>query len=221
MRVIFRVCDSITYFPVAESFSLDYSSTPPSIFEVELVHPSDVKKTEWAPGPSFTRPIPMTASICLDFAFPSQFAKLSSRPALILAPARTWERTVGHAMWLQAQQRASEQGSIVLWCDGGEGGMSGVAGRGFNDVVQVGSGSFVRTIGIQYPFDNKKTYFARFGNAVLILFWVFVLGPGYINFESSSFTTLWTWVTMRVGQYLWRRTIRTNQNSTVPPNLLD
>jgi len=201
--------------PVAESFSLGPSSTPPSIFEIELVHPSDVKKTAWAPGPSYTRSIPMTSSICLDFAFPSQFANLSSRPALILAPARTWERTVGHAMWLQAQQRAAELQSIVLWCDGGEGGVSGVAGRGFNDVVQVGSGSFVRTIGIQYPFDNQKTYFARFGDIFLILIWIFTLVPGQINFEFSAFTTLWTWVNKhrpRAGQYL--RKIRAGQNST-------
>ena len=191
---------------------------------MELVHPSHVKKTDWAPGPSFTRSIPMTSSICLDFAFPSQFANLSSRPALILAPARTWERTVGHAMWLQAQQRAAELQSIVLWCDGGEGGVSGVAGRGFNDVVQVGSGSFVRTIGIQYPFDDRKSYFARFGNTILILFWIFVFVPGQINSEFSTFTALWPWIKIlreRAGQYLGQRRIRAGHNSTEPPNLVD
>lgn len=191
---------------------------------MELAHPSDVKKTDWAPGPSFTRSIPMTSSICLDFAFPFQFADLSSRPALILAPARTWERTVGHAMWLQARQRAAELQSIVLWCDGGEDGVSGVAGRGFNDVVQVGSGSFVRTIGIQYPFDDQKTYFARFGDAILFLFWIIVFVPGRINFKFSDFTTLWTWVNMhcaRAGQYLRRGKIRAAQSSTERSNLLD
>jgi len=214
--------------PFAESFSLDHSSTPPSIFEIELPPPKDVKKIEWAPAPPYTRSIPLTSSICLDFAFPSQFANLSSRPALILAPARTWERTVGYAMWLQAQQRAAELQSIVLWCDGGEGGVSGVAGRGFNDVVQVGSGSFVRTIGIQYPFDDQKTYFARFGDTILILFWIFVFVPGRINFSAlSAFNQprLWTLVNMhraRVGQYLsvWWRKNRAGQNST-EPNLLD
>ena len=223
LHLFLLVCDSITNLLDAESFSLDYSSTPPSIFEIELVRPSDVKKIEWAPGPSYTRSIPMTSSICLDLAFPSQFANLSSRPALILAPARTWDRTVGHAMWLQAQQRAAELQSIVLWCDGGEGGVSGVAGRGFSDVVQVGSGSFVRTIGIQYPFDDRKTYFARFGNAILILFWIFVFVPGQCNFEYSAFTTLWTWINMhrvRAVQYL-RPQKRAGQNSTEPPNLLD
>ena len=124
-------------------------------------------------------------------------------------------------MWLQARQRAAELQSIVLWCDGGEGGVSGVAGRGFNDVVQVGSGSFVRTIGIQYPFDDQKTYFARFGDTILILFWIFVFVPGQINL--SAFTALWTLVSThcaRAGQYLWKRT-RAGQNSTERPNLLD
>ena len=227
LRVFFRVGDSITNFPVAESFSLGRQSTPPSIFEIELINPKDVKKIEWAPEPPHTRTIPLTSSICLDFAFPSQFANLSSRPALILAPARTWERTIGHAMWLQARQRAAELQSIVLWCDGGEGGVSGVAGRGFNDVVQVGSGSFVRTIGIQYPYNDQKTYFARFGDAILILFWIFVFVPGQTNFKFSAFTaftSLWTQINKhraRAGQYLWGRTIRAGQNSTEPPNLLD
>jgi hypothetical protein len=193
---------------------------------MELVNPKDVKKIDWAPEPH-TRTIPLTSSICLDFAFPSQFAGLTSRPALILAPARTWERTVGHAMWLQARQRAAELQSIVLWCDGGEGGVSGVAGRGFSDVVQVGSGSFVRTIGIEYPFDDRKTNFARFGDAILILFWIFVFVPGQINLNFSAFTTcttLWTWVNMhreRAGQYLWRPKNSARQNPTEPPNLLD
>ena len=200
---------------------MDHSSAPPSIFEIELVKPADAKKIEWAPGPNFTRSIPLTLSICLDFAFPSQFAHLSSRPALILAPARTWERTVGHAMWLQARQRAAELQSIVLWCDGGEGGVSGVAGRGFNDVVQVGSGSFVRTIGIEYPFNDQKTYFGRFGDSILILFWFFVFVPVLLPGQISS---LWTWINMhraRAGQYVWRRKICAGQNSTEPPNLLD
>ena len=193
---------------------------------MELVSPKDVNKTEWAPEPHHTRTIPLTSSICLDFAFPSQFAGLTSRPALILAPARTWERTIGHAMWLQARQRAAELQSIVLWCDGGEGGVSGVAGRGFNDVVQVGSGSFVRNIGIPYPFNDQKTYFARFGDAILILFWIFVFVPGQINFSAFTCTTstLWTWVNIhraRAGQYLWRPKNCARQSSTEPPNLLD
>ena len=167
----------------------------------------------------------MTASICLDFAFPSSFADLPSRPGLILAPAQTWERTVGYAMWLQAKQRADELKSIVLWCDGGEGGVSGVAGSGFND-VQVGSGSFVRTVGIQHPFNHQKTIFARFGDSFLIIFWLFVLLPGRIHVPAFIITTPVHYVQNgmhRAGAYLGQRTNGVGQNSvsTEPPNLLD
>ena len=120
-------------------------------------------------------------------------------------------------MWLQAKQRAAELESIVLWCDGGEGGVSGVAGRGFNDVVQVGSGSFVRTIGIQYPFNDQKTIFARLGDSFLILFWIFVFVlPGQLDLSAASLWTLG--IMQRAGGYLWKRTTHVGQN---PPNLLD
>lgn len=87
-------------------------------------------------------------------------------------------------MWLQAKQRAEEQGAMVLWCDGGEGGVSGVAGGGFSDVTQVGAGSFVRPIGIQYPFDERRTLYARFGDFVLVLVWLPVLLLQYGNVGS-------------------------------------
>jgi len=211
--------------PFAESFSLTHSSTPPTIFEMELGPPSkEFKKIEWAPPPSYTRSIPLTSSICLDFASPAPFVDLPSRPALILAPARTWDRTVGYAMWLQARQRAEELQSIVLWCDGGEGGVSGVAGTGgFND-VQAGSGSFVRTIGIQYPFSGQKTGFARWGNFFLILCWFFVLVPR-IYLPALGDTMAVSYVKDRmhhVGKYLWQRPHRAGQNPpTETPNLLE
>lgn len=135
-----------------------------------------MNKTDWAPAPNYTRPIPITTSICLDFADPSPFAELTSRPALILGPARTWDIAVGYAMWRQAKQRAEEVGSMVLWCDGGDGGVSGIAGGGFSDFTQVGLGSWVRTIGIQYPFNDQRTPFAYLGNAMVLLFWVFAFG---------------------------------------------
>lgn len=81
-------------------------------------------------------------------------------------------------MWLQAKQRAEELGSMVLWCDGGQGGVSGVGGAGFNDVTQVGAGSWVQTIGIQYPFNTNRTPFARFGELILVFLWLLVFGPG-------------------------------------------
>ncbi|KAF8167708.1 hypothetical protein B0H34DRAFT_27168 [Crassisporium funariophilum] len=169
--------------PIAESFSLRSNfSLPPSIFEMPLPPPNkqNITRSEWAPGPDHTRPIALSSSICLDFAHPSPFAELDSKPALILAPARTWDRTVGYAMWLQAKQRAEELGSVVLWCDGGDGGVSGIAGRGFSDVTQVGEGSFIRTIGLPYPFNTQRTPFARLGDSVLILFWLLVLVPGWL-----------------------------------------
>jgi hypothetical protein len=165
------------YFVVAESFSLSHSMNPPPFYTLDLHHPNDMNKTDWAPQPNYTRPIVLTASICLDFAHPFQFAELDSRPALILAPARTWDVSVGSVMWSQAKQRAEEMGSMVLWCDGGDGGVSGIAGGGFHDITQVGSGSWVRTIGIQYPFNERRTAYAYFDNfAPLILFWALCLG---------------------------------------------
>ncbi|KAJ3514396.1 hypothetical protein NLJ89_g2405 [Agrocybe chaxingu] len=204
--------------PFAESYRLRADRSPPEIFELPLARPGNyIPKTEWSSDPDHTRPIPITASICLDFATPSPFAALESRPALILAPARTWDRTVGYAMWLQAKQRAEELGSMVLWCDGGDGGVSGIAGHGFNDVAQVGSGTFIRTIGIPYPFETTSTPFARFGDSVLILFWL-LLVPGNLlrggrRFRISSFEPL-----------LWFHAIRRPEapvQSQPQPNLVD
>jgi hypothetical protein len=166
---------------VAESFSLSPSSDPPTIYTLELPHPSGTSKTHWAPGPNYTRPIFLTASICLDFAQPSPFAALDSRPSLILAPARTWHTSVGMAMWEQARLRAEEIGSMVLWCDGGEGGMSGIVGGGMNDVTQVGPGSWTRTIGIQWPFTQSRTVYAVVGDfSALILCWA-ITGASWIR----------------------------------------
>lgn len=163
---------------MAESYRLRHSTLPPTIFEASIPRPKEIPKDQWGGN---TRPLQLTSSICLDFANPTPFAELEERPALILAPARTWDPTVGNAMWLQARQRASELESVVLWCDGGEGGVSGVAGGGFNDVTQVGPGSFVRTIGVQYPFDTRRSLFAIFGDSFLILSWMLVLVPGLVS----------------------------------------
>jgi len=153
------------------------SPAPPGLFDAEIPNPGHgITNPEWAPNGTHTRPIPVSASICLDFATLSPFAGLDSRPGLILAPARTWDRTVGYAMWLQAKQRAEELNSIVLWCDGGEGGVSGIAGGKFSDVSQVGSGSFIETIGVQYPFDTSQTLYARFGDATVLLLWLPIFG---------------------------------------------
>jgi hypothetical protein len=80
-------------------------------------------------------------------------------------------------MWKQASQRAHEIRSTVLWCDGGEGGVSGVAGHGYNEVVQVGSGSWLRTIALEFPFnEDSRTLYARYGKLVLLVFAVLAAG---------------------------------------------
>lgn len=70
-------------------------------------------------------------------------------------------------MWQQAKRRADEIGSIVLWCDGGRGGVSGLAGKGYDQIIQVGSGSWVQNIEIQYPFNDDRTIFAVFGSFIV------------------------------------------------------
>jgi len=190
------------------------------MFTLELTHPKDVNKTDWAPGPNYTRPIALTASICLDFAHPLQFAELQSRPALILAPARIWDVSVGLAMWNQAKLRAEEMGSMVLWCDGGDGGVSGIAGGGFHDITQVGSGSWFRTIGIQYPFDNHRTAYAYFNNLTLVLFWALCFGGsfgGHVPFArriSSIRLNTFSSLAQRVRDVL-------NSRRQEPVNLID
>ncbi|KAJ7675371.1 hypothetical protein B0H17DRAFT_1081172 [Mycena rosella] len=151
--------------PIAESSPLTPGSEPPFLFTIPLQRPKGVEKPHW--GPNSTRPLVVTASICLDFAMPSPFRDLDSRPALILAPARTWDPAIGARMWEEAKQRANEIGS--------KGGVSGVAGGGYNEIYQAGEGSWSRTIGIKYPFSPTRTFYARCGEAlVLAASWLFV-----------------------------------------------
>ncbi|KAI0961933.1 hypothetical protein AcV7_000901 [Taiwanofungus camphoratus] len=164
--------------PIAESFSFSPSSDLPPMYTIELPSPKNYNKTVWSPTPGHVRPIPLTASVCLDFSSSSSFDSLPSRPALILAPARTWHIGVGYAMWEQAKARAEETGSMVLWCDGGDGGVSGIAGGGMHEFVQVGQGSFVKKIGIQYPFDQRRTFYSLGGEfAALVMVWG-IMGVG-------------------------------------------
>jgi len=158
------------------------SDEVPEIYELPLGPPSGTRKTDWAEGPDYTRPIPITSSICLDFASQSLFLSLDSRPALILAPARTWHPSVGRAMWNQARQRAHETGSTVLWCDGGEGGFSGIIGGGFEEPLQFGEGSWTKTIGLTYPFSERKTVFtsAWVGDLGGFLVVLMLTGGGFV-----------------------------------------
>lgn len=175
--------------PIAESFSLTHSTAPPEIYTIGLPPPSDVKKPDWGTAPNYTRPLPVTTSICLDFTDPNLFQDLPTRPALILAPARTWNIDIGTAMWNQAKQRANELGTMILWCDGGDGGVSGVAGQGYNDVQQVGSGSWVRIIAVDQPLKESRTTYGAIGRYTLLFFWLLasVINPA-IDFLPGGFT---------------------------------
>ncbi|KAG0704386.1 hypothetical protein DFH29DRAFT_827948 [Suillus ampliporus] len=164
--------------PFTESFSAVPSTAPPTMFTLELTHPTWISQSEWSSTPNHTRPIPITSSICLDFAFSSAFSSLDSRPGLILAPARTWDPTVGLAMWEQAKSRANEIGSMVLWCDGGATGVSGIGGGGISEIMQVGAGSWSRTISLQFPFDQRRTAYAVIGEIGVLVFLAAIMGGG-------------------------------------------
>jgi hypothetical protein len=176
----------------------------PTIYELPLGPPSGTRKSDWAERPDYTRPVTITSSICLDFASQTSFLSLDSRPALILAPARTWHPSVGLAMWHQARQRAHETGSTVLWCDGGEGGLSGVIGDGFDEPFQFGEGSWTRTIGLTYPFSERKTVFTRVGNlGAFIVVWM-LTGIGLVTrvmpVAFPAHFPLSAWAMTKVGQ---------------------
>lgn len=164
---------------VAESYRLQKSNNTPPLVTL------DVPLSPRAAGRPKKRPISFSASICLDFAFPDAFSSLESKPDLILAPARTWDLSVGHAMWEQAKQRAQELDSMVLWCDGGEGGVSGVGGKGIDEVMQVGQGSWVRTIGIEYPTNpTQRTLYAKMGgsSATIGILWILLVADMGLRF---------------------------------------
>ncbi|KAF5368590.1 hypothetical protein D9758_002333 [Tetrapyrgos nigripes] len=185
--------------PIAESFSLEKGVDPPSIQTLELKNPSGITKLQWG---GHTRPLPVTASICLDFAIPSTFSSLVSRPALILGPARTWSVDVGLAMWEQARARAEETGSMVLWCDGGDGGVSGIVGGGFDSVMQVGEGSWIRKVGVPFAFDERRTVYARTKGVLgIVLVWVVVLSG---SLELAGFRFLMLGIqTLRIPSMRW------------------
>jgi len=83
------------------------------------------------------------------------------------------------AMWEQARARAEEAGGTVLFCDGGAQGASGVAGHGMHEPVQFGSGSWTRTIGVEWPFHEQRTFY-MWGGEILegIIVWLLV-GVGW------------------------------------------
>ncbi|KAG1757786.1 hypothetical protein EDB19DRAFT_1901282 [Suillus lakei] len=167
--------------PFTESFSVIPSTAPPATYTLELGPPKWATKAEWSSTPNHTRPIPITSSVCLDFAFSSACGSLGSRPALILAPAHTWDPTVGLAMWEQVKLRATEIGSMVLWCDGGATGVSGVGGGEISEIMRFGSGSWSRTIGLpHFPFRQRGTVLAVVGEISVLAFLMAIMGGGSV-----------------------------------------
>ncbi|KAI0275166.1 hypothetical protein BC834DRAFT_965597 [Gloeopeniophorella convolvens] len=161
--------------PIAESFSMTESRKEPEMYELHATR----RNKKWTPVPPYNRPIPLTAAICLDFSSPTLFTSLDSRPALILAPAQTWHHDVSMAVWEQARARAEEAGSMVLFCDGGSHGASGVAGQGMREPVQFGSGSWTRTIGVQWPFNGRRSMYMWGGETLSFVIVWSILGGGW------------------------------------------
>jgi hypothetical protein len=82
-------------------------------------------------------------------------------------------------MWEQARARAEEAGSMVLFCDGGAQGASGVAGQGIREPFQFGSGSWARFVGVQWPFDQRRTLYMWGGEALHATIVWSLLGAGW------------------------------------------
>ncbi|KAL5494983.1 hypothetical protein ACEPAI_445 [Sanghuangporus weigelae] len=164
--------------PFVESNSMVSYSSPPELFEYQLV----TRRNSRGKAVEFLS-VPMTASICMDFAHPMPFNKLPQRPSLILGPAHTWQSSIGLAMWEQAKARAEEVGSAVLWCDGGEEGISGVGGRGMGggEAIQVGPGSWVRTIGLEREAAHKRTFYTLVGPWLSVIFTWLLFGTEKVS----------------------------------------
>ncbi|KAF8319921.1 hypothetical protein DL93DRAFT_2074203 [Clavulina sp. PMI_390] len=168
--------------PITESFSMIHSTKPPPFHTLHIPY----KKTgkNWR-----TRPVVITAAICLDFAHPSTLLLAEPddpnekspprRADVVLAPGKTWDVRIGEMMHEQVALRADEVGSIGLWCD--RGGISGVVGRGESG-AQRGVQTFMHTISIPYDPEEKvqphhATFYARMGDMVsVLLIWVPFIG---------------------------------------------
>ncbi|CAE6429003.1 unnamed protein product [Rhizoctonia solani] len=174
--------------PLVESFNYEKSIVPPPRYPMQLPRPSKHPKGEIWP-----RTIPLSAAICLDVSAPLATSVPVNetdlgRPALILAPARTWHPQIGKTMFQYASMRAAEQGASILWCDGGEGGVSGVGGLAaqglglVGGIGQVGAArSWLQTIGVPFPYDAQDftpTWYARWGDLSTIILALALLGVG-------------------------------------------
>ena len=83
-------------------------------------------------------------------------------------------------MWEQAKARAAETGSVVVWCDGGKGGISGIATGAYSEIIQVGPGSWAKSLSFSYPFNEARTVYTWGGStlAFIIVWSVTGIGAG-------------------------------------------
>ncbi|CEL57463.1 hypothetical protein RSOLAG1IB_02203 [Rhizoctonia solani AG-1 IB] len=214
--------------PLVESFSYERSIVAPPRYPLQLPGPKKHPKSEIWP-----RTIPLSAAICLDVSGPLENSVPVNktelgRPALILAPARTWHPQIGKAMFQHASMRAAEQGASILWCDGGEGGVSGVGGLAaqglglVGGIGQVGTGrSWLQTIGIPFPYDAEDfgpTWYGRWGDLSTIVLALALLGFGPAAPAANLVGGSVSWVYKRLGK---KRELGNGQRNESTPLLVD
>ena len=68
---------------------------------------------------------------------------------------------------------------MVLFCDGGVQGASGVAGQGIREPFQFGSGTWTRLVGVQWPFNRHRTLYMWGGEALQTAIVWSLLGAGW------------------------------------------
>lgn len=126
-------------------------------------------------------------------------------------------------MYELACARGDEIGAEVLWCDGGAGGLSGVAGS-----TQVGTGSWVKIIGIPYPSDDRaRTPYGVGGDwlalaAVLgIPALIFATQRNALQIEHGGSTAI-AWTKDRANEIIGRiRGTVGRRQIAPPPQLID
>ena len=82
---------------------------------------------------------------------------------------------------------------MVLWCDGGEGGVSGIGGGGMNGITQSGQGSWTRTIGAEWPFRTNRTIYATVGDLEVIVLIFAALGVA-LSLRASVLLRIIQWI---------------------------
>lgn len=90
-------------------------------------------------------------------------------------------------MWNHAKSRAEELGTNVLWCDGGREGYSGITGVNGDQVIQVGSGSWIKKIEIPSPFSQTRTAFGLYNEAAgIVIVSALCILPGLILYRTQE-----------------------------------